>query len=381
MKTAPERQRPRFLAEEIAARADRASVLLSLTIEVTKACPARCVHCYVERETGSSREELSTGRWLELLDQAADLGCLYLTVTGGEPLVRPDIFEILGAARRSHFALRLFTTATSIDEAVAMRLAGLGLMSVEASLYSATPEVHDSVTGWPGSHKATLAGMRALMSKGIRVIAKMPVMTLNAAQVAPVFEMADREGFSVRVDPVITPTAVGSLEPVALRLDEAGLEGLFMTLAQRHEPLAALAQGPMDPPCPAGRTIAAIDAWGRLFPCIGYPEEAGDVAVEPLATVWHDSAVLRRLRTPPWPIPEDCAACGAAGYCRRCPGLTYLEAGTDGPLVGFECSLAKAINTFAAETSTPGTKVPIVVRNTRTILPSWEVESGGSAQG
>ena len=99
--------------------------------EITYRCNLRCSHCY---QTGASGEkELTTEEIYSALDELADLGCLYLTFTGGEILLREDLFDIAKYARKKEFAIRLFTNGTLIDEKVADKIKNLSPLSVEIS--------------------------------------------------------------------------------------------------------------------------------------------------------------------------------------------------------------------------------------------------------
>lgn len=344
-------------------RADRGLVPIALTIEVTHRCNLGCVHCYAEcggerasvfgpkssdmasiegaSATGpGGRRELSTRQWVGLLSQAAAAGSLYLTVTGGEPLLRTDLMALLTAARDLDYAVRLLTNATLIDAAMAARLAALPLIGAEVSIHGASAKVHDRITGHDGSHERMLSGIRHLLDHGVPVTGKMPVHELNADEVPAAFALADELGIVLRADPMITPTNTGDSGPTELRLGPAAYRALLEQLLERGATAVPVQRSLDEAPCTAGRTQAAIGPTGLLYPCVGFPEPAGDLLVDTIADVWRESPVLARLRSLSLGDLERCADCELAGYCRRCPGVAFLEAGSECAEVPFACMMA-----------------------------------------
>jgi MoaA/NifB/PqqE/SkfB family radical SAM enzyme len=138
----------RGLVQQIQERAARKKIPFSCHFDLTYHCNLNCVHCYVVKE---DRPELNTAEVKSILDQLAAAGTLYLSFSGGEIFTREDFFEIAEYARKLHFALRLLTNGTLIDEETADRIAALNPDLVSISIYSANPEIHDEITSVPGS--------------------------------------------------------------------------------------------------------------------------------------------------------------------------------------------------------------------------------------
>src|SRR5215471_6588531 len=136
---------------ELFAAAERREVPLSALIELTHACNLDCEQCYLELLPDRQIGALTTDEWKRILRQLADEGCLYLTISGGEPLARRDFFELAEFARRLGFALRIFTNGTLCDDAAADRIAALAPLAVEISLHAACAKIHDAITRRAGS--------------------------------------------------------------------------------------------------------------------------------------------------------------------------------------------------------------------------------------
>ena len=134
--------------EEMAAKALKLGIPLSAQLDLTYRCNERCIHCYLDH---GDHGEMTTAEIKDLLDQMADAGVFYLTISGGEILMRRDFFEILEHARARTFCIKLKTNGVLIREREAERIRDLGVESMQISIYSHGPEVHDAITKMPGS--------------------------------------------------------------------------------------------------------------------------------------------------------------------------------------------------------------------------------------
>ena len=164
------------LLEEMSAKALRLNIPLNVQLDLTYRCNERCVHCYLDHD---DHGEMTTTEIKHLLDEMADAGVFILTLSGGEIFLRKDFFEILEHARRLMFCVKLKTNAVLIREREAARLLDLGVESVQISIYSHRPEVHDAITLVPGSLKRSLDAIRFLKAQGLKVIIANVLMTEN----------------------------------------------------------------------------------------------------------------------------------------------------------------------------------------------------------
>ena len=142
------------LLEEMTDKALKLNIPLSVQVDLTYRCNERCVHCYLDHD---DHGEMSTAEIKHLLDQMAEAGVFILTLSGGEIFLRKDFFEILEYARHQlMFCVKLKTNAIMIREPEAARIRDLGVESIQISIYSHRPEVHDAITLVPGSLKRSL---------------------------------------------------------------------------------------------------------------------------------------------------------------------------------------------------------------------------------
>ncbi len=307
------------LHERLFLRSAELAVPLSGFVEVTRRCNLACAHCYVE----GAAVDMDRALFLAALAKMREAGTLFLTLSGGEPLVHPDLRAMIAAAAAQGFALALFTNATLIDAGWAAFLAETTVGEVSASVYSADSAVHDRITGVPGSHARTVAGLRRLAAAGIPVAAKAPVLSANAGGFASLAAFCAREGWSFKPDPVVTPKNSGDRAPLAHRASDRELAE-----ALRHFPVEREAVSSPDAlVCNAGVNYFGIDADGMLHPCIQMPMPLGRIDRVALARLWREHPALARLRALGPDRLTACRACRYAAYCDRCPGLALVESG------------------------------------------------------
>src|SRR5258708_6947750 len=140
------------------------------TIELTNRCPLNCSHCYNNlpmNDFEARNRELSTREYLDILDQLADAGCLWICFSGGEIFARRDFFEIYGHAKQRGFIITLFTNGILIDERVADRLVEMRPFSIEITLYGRTKETYEALTRIPGSWEKCIRGIRLLLGRNL----------------------------------------------------------------------------------------------------------------------------------------------------------------------------------------------------------------------
>jgi radical SAM protein with 4Fe4S-binding SPASM domain len=309
---------------------------ITVTFQITDRCHYGCVHCY---ETHGDDTELSFAEIERILDQLAAEGTLYLTITGGEPFMRRDAEEILTAARRRGFAVKLLTTGWHIDDRRADFLRELGALQVDLSFYAADPAVHDAVTQMPGSWQRTLAAARRLRERGVMVTLKSPVMAANAAQIPEIAAIAKQLGTGARFDAKVTAREDGDGSPLAQRAGDDALRryyseeslGGIARLAEAFGP-GALADGLDDAPCRAGHDVCGINPQGLVSACHSIPEYAGDLRQQSFREIWRRSPQLARIRGLTWRQLDECNRCDVRSYCNRCHAMALVEDGKlDGP--------------------------------------------------
>lgn len=314
--------------------ASRAHIPLSVLFEVTHRCNLGCEHCYLtEGPVGRPRpggEELSLEEIRTILDDLAEAGALFLTLSGGEVFMRRDFLSIAALARERAFSVTVFTTGTLLTPETASALADLHPLSVEVSIYSARPEAHDRVTRIPGSHARSLRALRLLKERGVVILIKSPLMSVNASELHDLVALAEDLGAGCGFDPMLTPRRDGDRAPLALAPSAAQLRAFFTdpVLAREFaQPVKCVPQ-PGEEICGTGRRTCLISPYGDLFPCGVHPVPAGNLRQARFREIWTGSPLLRELRTQ---TVADLRGGATAIPGFRCSALALME---DGDFLG-----------------------------------------------
>jgi AdoMet-dependent heme synthase len=320
---------------------------LSVHFDLTHRCNERCVHCYLDHD---DHGELTTAECLKVLEDLAGSGTLFLTFSGGEIFLRPDLNEILAAARRLHFDISLKSNALMVTPERAARLREFGVRRVQISVYSDVPAIHDAITKVPGSLERTLAAIPILLEHGLQVKLACPLMEENLMAYRGVMALAEKLGVPYILDLTITPMMDGSSGPLAHRASVSSLLPVLrdpVLHACKPHPSSQATPGmnalPQtlgsavssgiesaayeDLPCSAGHNSCYISPYGDVFPCVQLPQAAGNLRRDKFEDIWYHAPQLERLRAIRESQLPVCSQCGIRSYCERCPGLALMEGG------------------------------------------------------
>jgi len=194
---------------------------ISGSIELTFRCNNNCVHCYCNISANDRSEmakEMNTFMINNIFDQITDEGCLYLLITGGEPLLRSDFREIYLYAKKKGLLITLFTNATMITEEMADFLSEWKPLSMEITLYGMTEETYEKVTGIPGSYRRCMDGIKRLIERNIPLELKTIAMSVNCHEIKDMKKYSEGLGIKFRFDPVLNSRLDGGKSPAYYRL-------------------------------------------------------------------------------------------------------------------------------------------------------------------
>ena len=330
--------------------------------EVTRSCNLFCAHCRASAHSGRYEGELDTQDCYGVIDQILEVGKPVLILTGGEPLVREDIFSIAGYAVHKGLRVVMGSNGTLISGKIAAKMKGIPLSRVSVSLDFPTAELQDKFRGQPGAYRAALAGIENLRRADIEVQVNCTLTKLNIAFLDDLIKFALSAG-AVAFHPFfLVPTGRGKgLESEALSAQEyeealnwiydkqlelgdsiffkptdaphylrvmkqrqkpEGRAPLHETsMPGRHGTMHALTRG-----CLAGSGFCFISHVGKVQGC-GYLEvEAGDLKKQPFSQVWADSPLFAKLRD----LANLKGKCGACEYTRLCGGCRARAFETSG---------------------------------------------------
>jgi radical SAM protein with 4Fe4S-binding SPASM domain len=332
------------------------------SLELTFRCNLRCVHCYAEFGHGgiAGREELTADEIDSILAEAADEGCLWLLLTGGEPLVRSDFQDVYTRAKRRGYLLTLFTNGTLLTPEVADLLAEWRPFSIEVTLYGSTQETYERITGVPGSYERCLRGIELLLDRELPLQLKTIVLTSNRHELGDMRRYAKGLGLSLRYDLVVNTGLDGAKEPLAYRLpvDEiVALERADQVRADawRDSFATRIGQRRGDDElyaCGAGREGFHVDPYGFLSMCLMSRESCYDLRRGSFREGWR--SFLPEVRDRRCSADYECRDCDLRSLCGHCPGWGLLQHGDPEAKVEFECRLAHARAEAFMPELTPG---------------------------
>ncbi len=323
------------LMQEMNAKALRLGIPLSVQLDLTYRCNERCIHCYLDHD---DHGEMTTPEIRSLLDQLAEAGVFFLTMSGGEILLRKDFFDILEYARALLFCVKLKSNAILIREHQADRIRSLGVDSIQISIYSHRPEIHDAITKVPGSLRRSLDAIRFLRAQGLKVIIANVLMLQNIHDYPGVKALAADLGVAFTIDPTITPRMDGDRSILSLNINQASLRQVFRDEAlvgDVEEFCAPPKQADDDDldvlPCSAGHSACYVSPYGDVYPCVQFPLPSGNVRRTPFLDIWRHSDQLNEVRSIRTRDLPSCSRCVHVVGCTRCPGLAYMEGNMRGP--------------------------------------------------
>lgn len=321
---------PILQQDRLLAKAGRRAIPIDVSIELTHHCNFRCQHCYIP--DFHAPDLLTTERVLSLLEELAEMGTLFLTLTGGELFLRRDWQPIARRARDLGFALRLFSNGALIDDGVIDVCVELGA-TVEISLYTLREDAFEEITQRPGSFAKTLRGIEGLRRRSVPVLLKMPLMVHNVDDVAGVKNYGESVGAEVQVSPTIMAKKDGDTSTLDLRIDAEQLAAHFGGPHSGCQVMHERSDDPRreGPQCAAASRYCNITSAGDVMACNILPGSGGNILTTPFREIWETSPWLNEVRNIRRRDLHTCKDCARVSYCGRCHAQALVE---DGDLYG-----------------------------------------------
>ena len=326
---------------------------LALIAEVTHRCPLHCVYCSNPLELAGTKAELSTGEWTSVFQQSGKLGMLHAHFTGGEPLARPDLTELIAAASAAGLYTNLITSGIGLNESRLATLVSAGLDHIQISFQDSREEAANWIAGAKAhAHKIELS--RAIKQHKIAFTVNLVVHRQNLDHLEDMISFIEQLGPD-RIEIAHTQYYGWALaNRAALLPTRAQLERAVAIVAAAEKRLAGRIR--IDSVVPDyyakypkacmggwGRRLMLINPAGKVLPCHA-AEVLPDLSFEnvrekTLEWIWQESPSFRRFRGEDW-MPEPCRSCDRRsedfGGCRCQAFLLAADATATDPA----CSLA-----------------------------------------
>ncbi|MEN6609463.1 MAG: radical SAM protein [Methanoregulaceae archaeon] len=304
---------------------------------ITLRCPLRCAHCYVNAGEREADGALSTEEAYAVIDQICELGKPVVILSGGEPLMRDDIFAIARYGSGKGLKMAMGTSGIHIDEKTAREIKESGIRRVAVSIDSADPAVHDKFRGLPGAWERAVRGIRHLGREGVGVQINMTVLSPGIQAIRDIVSLGTGLGVTDYQIFFPVPTGRGSDTPwltpqvyedlireVLVTYRDSGVN-IRPTCAPQFRRIADTL-GIKNPSwgrgCIAGISYCRIFANGDVTPCPYLPARAGNVRETSLKKIWNESPILSVLRDPKL-LTGKCGRCGYREICGGCRARSY----------------------------------------------------------
>jgi PqqA peptide cyclase len=349
---------------------------MGLIAELTHRCPLQCAYCANPLDMVRPAQELSTQEWLAVIDQAAEIGILQLHLTGGEPMVRRDLAQIIAHAARRGLYTNLITSGVLLSEAAMAELLDAGIDHIQLSFQEASHEAADRFGGYRGGHAKKLEAAARIRASGLSLTTNFVLHRQNIAHLADMLALGEALE-SDRIEIAHTQYYGWALKNRAALLPTRDqLDTATALVTQARERLAGrIVIDYVVPDYYAERPKACMGGWGNRFihllpsgralPCHAAQTIPGldfaSVRDTALAEIWAHDPAFARFRGTEW-MPQPCQGCDRReidwGGC-RCQALALAG---DAAATDPACARAPAHAVMEAITSAPLADPPLIPR-------------------
>lgn len=312
-------------------------ILESLHLDLTPACNERCVHCYIPEHR---KHFIASADVRRILDEFRDVGGLYLTLSGGEPMLHPDFCDIVDYARRNDLMIYILSNLTLLDEEKADRIARADIHYLQTSVYSMDGKVHDRITRCPGSFEKTMRGIELLRKYHVPVKINTPVLTENFSTWESVRDFAYAANYKFMSNASLT----GQGNHDNLNLIHALSPSQMAAYLKNCRDSDGWGKNPRQHPnsaiCSVCRRTINIDAFGDFYPCDGcHSVILGNISRMSMREVWNADPV-KKLRAMKERHFSRCVKCADREFCKVCPAANFSETGDFFSPLPSRCALA-----------------------------------------
>ena len=302
----------------------------------TQNCNLKCAHCYINANNNEDKTELNTNEGKILIDQIAELGRSILVLSGGEPLLRKDIFELASYGTKKGLIMTMGTNGTLIDSDAAKRIFDAGIRKVAISIDSSTPQVHDELRGVKGAWNKAIEGVNSCIRNGVGVQFNVTTTRQNYNDLDNIFAMANSLGVKSVHLFFLVPTGRGkNIIDISPKMYEDLLRKVlsnprdtlevkptcapqFMRIAKEMNiNMSRWSRG-----CIAGINYCRILPDGSVTPCPYLPVKVGNIRQVQFKDIWAKSEVLNALRNFD-NLKGKCGLCQHRSICGGCRARAY----------------------------------------------------------
>jgi len=302
--------------------------LISMQIELSSRCNERCVHCYIPHK--NKTDDIDPAFFYDVLEQCHDMGVLGLTFSGGEPMLHDNFCNFLRKAKEYDFSINVLSNLTLLNDEIVKEMKETRLSSVQVSLYSLNPTIHDSITQLEGSFYKTRDSILRLIENNIPLQISCPTMKQNKDCFAEVLKWAHAHKVRAETDFIMTARYDYTTENLDNRLDLDEVKKVINDIIENNQTYQEeilstdfdkVESRDISNDIICGVCVSSICmvANGNLYPCPGWQNYiCGNARETPLKEIWDNSPKvhhLRNLRKKDFP---ECITCADKSFCAMC---------------------------------------------------------------
>ncbi len=332
---------------------DRAAArrhVIKAQMELTYRCNLHCRHCYTDPYNGKAwlPRELSLAELIRLIDEMADLGIMWLNLTGGEIFQHPHFWTIYDHAYRRGFLLQLYTNGTLFTRGIVERLRQTPPFTIDISCHSVNEERFDWFTQVPGSFRAFSRGLELLKDSGLPFTFKTKAMNWNRDEMPQIKQFVESFGRRFGFTTSLSPRLNGDLSSLGYRLAPEAVVALQREEQQAdgEEESCGLSTDLLPPAtdrlyrCGCGTDTIHINAWGELGTCTLQYERRVSLREHALGEAI--DSLFRNIRAMHYRTESPCRTCDIYSFCEKTPSDARWECDDAEAPIPYDCNVAHA---------------------------------------
>ncbi|MBD5391290.1 radical SAM protein [bacterium] len=291
--------------------------LTRLHLSVSSACNERCIHCYFPSHTKG--EIMSKDLFSEIITQCKDLNVLNITISGGEPMLNPNLVFFIRLCRENNFSVNILSNLIFLNEDIIAEFKTTPLLCVQTSLYSMNEDAHDSITGIKGSCVRTKNAIERLYALNIPMQINCPIMKQNKESYKDVLNWAKSLNIEASGDYMLFGCFDGSRKNLQCRLDLSEIKSLLIedqgiNISDNKDETAN-----RNSICPVCYSSLCISPSGKVYPCEGWQSYTlGDINSISIQEIWKNSSDVLALRNLTIKDFPKCWNCKDREFCSIC---------------------------------------------------------------
>lgn len=327
-------------------------------VDISGLCNERCVHCYIP---DSFRDKtMPFELFKEIIDQSKECRALNITISGGEPMLNPNLLRFIALCRDNNFSVNLLSNLTLLTNAMIYEFKKTPLLSIQTSLYSMIETVHDSITNVRGSYIKTKRSIEILHEHDIPIQINCPVMKQNKDSYTEVLDWARTLNIEASRDYMLFGCFDGSGKNLKCRLEPFEIEDIMMKEIkrgigiQKKRMMSQLNTSNLEPSfiCPICLSSLCVSHTGDVYPCEGWQSLIlGNINDTTLLQIWKTSIDIQKLRGLTLDDFSKCSTCDNKNSCSIClirnvnesPNLDFKDVNP------YFCKISKIISRLERE--------------------------------